>query len=172
MLPLQVIANNLLYDMSQVTIPTDTVDEEYLVKPRKWDIGMIERFILFLGPVSSLFDYATFVVMLYVFGAWANPELFHTGWFVESLLTQTLIIHIIRTNKIPFIQSHASWPVTLSTLLVVALGIWLPFSPFAGALGFVPLPPLYWLILALFLVSYFVITQWVKHWFVRRYQWE
>jgi Mg2+-importing ATPase len=172
MLPLQVIANNLLYDMSQVTIPTDTVDEEYLEKPRKWDIGMIERFILFLGPVSSLFDYGTYFVMLYVFGAWANPALFHTGWFVESLLTQTLIIHIIRTNKIPFIQSHASWPVTLSTLSIVALGIWLPFSPFAASLGFVPLPMLYWLILVLFLISYFVITQMVKRWFVRRYQWE
>jgi P-type Mg2+ transporter len=172
MLPLQVIANNLLYDISQVTIPTDVVDEDYLVKPRKWDIGMIERFILFLGPVSSLFDYGTYFVMLYVFSAWANPALFHTGWFVESLLTQTLIIHIIRTNKIPFIQSRASWPVTLSTLSIVALGVWLPFSPFAASLGFVPLPALYWLILVLFLVSYFAMTQWVKRWFVRRYQWE
>jgi len=172
MLPIQVIANNVLYDFSQITIPTDTVDEEYIQKPRKWDIGMIEKFIFVLGPISSLFDFATYFAMLYFFGAWTNPELFHTGWFVESLVTQTLIIHIIRTNKIPFIQSRASWPITLSAFLVVAFGAWLPFSPLAPMLGFTALPPLYWLILFLLVVIYFGATQWVKHWFVRRYQWE
>ena len=110
MLPIQVLTNNLLYDFSQTTIPTDEVDADWLTKPRKWTIGEIQRFILFIGPISSIFDYLTFFIMLYVFNCWNNPALFHTGWFVESLFTQTLIIHVIRTNKIPFIQSRASWP--------------------------------------------------------------
>ena len=113
MLPIQVLTNNLLYDFSQTTIPTDQVDADWLTKPRKWTIGEIQRFILFIGPISSIFDYATFFIMLYVFNAWNNPALFHTGWFVESLFTQTLIIHVIRTNKIPFIQSRASWPLII-----------------------------------------------------------
>ena len=110
MLPIQVLTNNLLYDLSQTAIPTDKVDADWLTKPRKWTIGEIQRFILFIGPISSIFDYATFFIMIYVFNAWNNPALYHTGWFVESLFSQTLIIHIIRTNKIPFIQSRASWP--------------------------------------------------------------
>ena len=101
MLPIQVLTNNLLYDLSQTAIPTDKVDADWLTKPRKWTIGEIQRFILFIGPISSIFDYATFFIMIYVFNAWNNPALFHTGWFVESLFTQTLIIHVIRTNKIP-----------------------------------------------------------------------
>ena len=105
MLPIQVLTNNLLYDFSQTTIPTDQVDADWLTKPRQWAIGKILRFILFIGPISSIFDYVTFFLMLYVFNCWHNPALFHTGWFVESLFTQTLIIHVIRTNKIPFIQS-------------------------------------------------------------------
>ena len=172
MLPLQIIANNLLYDLSQTTIPTDAVDEEYLVKPRQWRIDHLKTFILCIGPVSSLFDYATFFIMLFVFNAWANPALFHTGWFVESVITQTLIVHIIRTKKIPFIQSRASWPLTITTLLVVAFGVWLPFSPFARVLGFVSLPPLYWVIVFGFVIAYFILTQMVKNWFTRRYGWE
>ena len=105
MRPIQVLTNNLLYDFSQTTIPTDQVDADWLTKPRKWEIGGILRFILFIGPISSIFDYLTFFMMLYVFNCWHNPSLFQTGWFVESLFTQTLIIHIIRTNKIPFLQS-------------------------------------------------------------------
>ncbi len=108
MLPIQVLTNNLLYDFSQTAIPTDNVDAEYLAVPRKWDIGNIFKFMVFIGPISSIFDYATFFTMLYVFDCWSNPVLFQTGWFVESLLTQTLIIHIIRTAKIPFLQSRAS----------------------------------------------------------------
>jgi Mg2+-importing ATPase len=172
MLPLQVITNNLMYDLSQITIPTDGVDEEYLIKPRQWKINQIEKFILWIGPVSSLFDYATYFLMLYVFHAWGNPALFHTGWFVESLMTQTLIIHIIRTRKIPFFQSRASWPLALTSIVVVALGAWLPFSPLANVLGFVPLPPVYWLYLLGFLTCYFALTQLVKSWFIRRYGWE
>src|SRR3974377_1857847 len=108
MAPLQVLTNNLLYDFSQTAIPTDNVDEEYLVSPRRWDIGNIFKFMIFIGPISSIFDYATYAMMLFVFDCWTNPSLFQTGWFVESLLTQTLIIHIIRTARIPFIERRAS----------------------------------------------------------------
>ena len=148
MLPIQVLTNNLLYDFSQTAIPTDEVDAEWLAKPRKWDISGIRRFILYIGPISSIFDYLTFFIMLYVFNCWANPTLFHTGWFVESLFTQTLIIHVIRTNKIPFIQSRASKPLIFTSLAIVAVGAWLPYSPLAGVLGLTALPPLYWLLLA------------------------
>ncbi len=169
MLPLQIIANNLLYDISQLTIPTDSVDESYLTKPRQWNISNITRYIFFLGPVSSLFDYATFFLMLVVFNAWTNPALFQTGWFVESLISQTMIIHIIRTNKIPFLQSRASLPLTLSTFGIVLLGAWLPYSPFASALGFVQLPALYWLYLGIFVLLYFVLATAVKTFFIHRF---
>jgi Mg2+-importing ATPase len=169
MLPIQVLTNNLLYDFSQTTIPTDEVDADWLTKPRQWTIGKILRFILFIGPISSIFDYATFFLMLYVFNCWHNPALFHTGWFVESLFTQTFIIHVIRTNKIPFIQSRASWPLIITSVIIVAVGAWLTVSPLASTLGFVPLPPLYWLFLAIMLLSYAVLTQVVKGWFVRRF---
>lgn len=169
MAPLQILTNNLLYDFSQATIPTDAVDPEYLSCPRKWEIGNITRFMVFIGPMSSIFDYATYCVMLYVFHAWNNAALFQTGWFVESILTQTLIIHIIRTAKIPFIQSRASTPLILSTLLICAIAVALPFSPLASALGFTPLPPLYWPIIAAFLLSYATLTHLVKTWFIRRW---
>jgi len=169
MLPIQVLTNNLLYDFSQTTIPTDQVDAEWLVKPRQWKIDRILRFILFIGPISSIFDYLTFFLMLYVFHSWKNPALFHTGWFVESLFTQTLIIHVIRTNKIPFLQSRASWPLALTSVLIVAAGAWLTVSPLAQALGFVPLPPTYWLYLAAMLLGYALLTQLVKSWFLRRF---
>jgi Mg2+-importing ATPase len=169
MLPIQVLINNLLYDFSQTTIPTDEVDAEWLTKPRQWTIDKILRFILFIGPISSIFDYLTFFMMLYVFNAWHNPALFHTGWFVESIFTQTLIIHVIRTNKIPFIQSRASWPLILTSLIIVAVGAWLTVSPLADTLGFVPLPPLYWLYLAIMLLGYAILTQLVKTWFIRRF---
>ena len=169
MLPIQVLTNNLLYDFSQTTIPTDQVDADWLIKPRQWTIGKILRFILFIGPISSIFDYVTFFMMLYVFNCWHNPALFQTGWFVESLFTQTLIIHVIRTNKIPFIQSRASWPLILTSLIIVAAGAWLTVSPVATTLGFVPLPPLYWLYLAIMLLGYALLTQVVKTWFIRRF---
>ena len=174
MLPLQILTNNLLYDFSQTTIPTDEVDREWLAKPRKWAINEIRRFIVFIGPISSIFDYATYLIMLFVFGAWAHPDLyhqqlFHTGWFVESLFTQTLIIHVIRTNKIPFIQSRASTPLIFTSLAIVTVGAVLPYSPLAGVLGFVPLPPLYWALLAAMLLCYMVLTQIVKTWFVKRF---
>lgn len=172
MLPIQILVNNLLYDLSQITIPTDIVDEEYLKKPRQWRIEHIRRFIMFIGPVSSLFDYTTFFVMLFVFNTWLHPSLFQTGWFVESLLSQTLIIHVIRTNRIPFIQSRASWPVMLSTLGICAIGVTLPYSPLAASLGFTPLPLWYWPILMAMLFIYFFLTQMVKRWFAKRYKFE
>jgi Mg2+-importing ATPase len=169
MLPIQVLTNNLLYDFSQTAIPTDTVDVDWLEKPRKWTIGEIQRFILFIGPISSIFDYLTFFIMLTIFNAGSNPALFHTGWFVESLFTQTLIIHVIRTNKIPFIQSRASWPLIITSIIIVAVGAWLTVSPLADTLGFVSLPPAYWLLLALMLPCYVILTQLVKTWFYRKF---
>jgi len=169
MTAIQVLTNNLLYDFSQTTIPTDNVDAEYVAVPRRWDIGNITKFVVFIGPISSIFDYATYFVMLYVFNAWTNPALFQTGWFVESLLTQTLIIHIIRTAKIPFLESRASVALITTTIAIAAIGIALPFSWLAGFLGFVPLPPAYWIVLGLILPSYVILTHVVKTWFIRRF---
>jgi Mg2+-importing ATPase len=171
MAPIQVLTNNLLYDFSQVPIPTDAVDEEQVVRPRPWNIDEIRRFILFIGPISSIFDYTTFFVMLWVFHCWdpSRASVFQTGWFVESLMTQTLIIHVIRTNKIPFIQSRASVPLTLTTLSIMAFGIWLPYSPVASYLGFTHLPGLYWPILVLTLLAYVCLTQAVKVWLLRKH---
>ncbi|MGA2489413.1 MAG: magnesium-translocating P-type ATPase [Anaerolineales bacterium] len=169
MLPIQVLTNNLLYDFSQTAIPTDEVDAEWLTRPRKWAIGELRRFIIYIGPISSIFDYATFFIMLYIFKCWNNPALFHTGWFVESLFTQTLIIHVIRTNKIPFLQSRASKALIFTSLVIVAIGGLLPFSPLAKWLGFVPLPPLYWPLLLGMLVTYVILTQIIKTWFYRKF---
>jgi P-type Mg2+ transporter len=180
MAPIQVLINNLLYDFSQVGIPLDNVDEEYIAKPRRWNIASIRNFMIFIGPISSIFDYATFFLMLYFFNCRLAPGaadadktsqamLFHTGWFVESLLTQTLIVHIIRTQRIPFLQSRPSAAMLTSTLVIMAIGAWLPFSPLAHWLGFVPLPPIYFLWIAGFLLAYSVITHGVKTWFARKF---
>jgi Mg2+-importing ATPase len=168
MQPVQILVNNLLYDFSQTGIPFDHVDKEYLTKPRKWKVANIQKFMLYIGPMSSIFDYATFALMWFVFQANTVEQqaLFQTGWFVESLMTQTLIVYIIRTPKIPFLQSRPSLPMLLVTLTVMAAAIYLPFSPIASALGFVPLPAKYFFWLALILSSYCVLTQMVKTWFV------
>ena len=170
MAPLQILTNNLLYDVSQVPIPTDDVDPEQIARPRPWSMNAISRFILFIGPCSSVFDYTTFFIMLYVFGCWnpVNAPLFQTGWFVESLLTQTLIIHVIRTNRIPFLQSWASWPLIVTTAVIMAVGAWLPFSPIGPAFGFTPLPLLYWPLLTVTLLGYVLLTQTVKTWLFRK----
>jgi len=168
MLPIQVLTNNLLYDFSQTTIPTDKVDHDWLIKPRKWSISELQRFILFIGPISSIFDYVTFFILLRVFHAGNNEALFHTGWFVESIFTQTLIIHVIRTNKIPFLESRASWQLMTSSLVIVGIGAWLTVSPLAPALGFVPLPLLFWPILAGILLCYVLLTQLVKNLIIRK----
>jgi Mg2+-importing ATPase len=182
MAPIQVLVNNLLYDFSQVGIPLDNVDQEYLIKPRRWNLRSIRNFMFFIGPISSIFDYATFFLMLYFFGcvAFGAPgtsgpnndyleKLFHTGWFVESLLTQTLIVHIIRTQRIPFIQSRPSKTMMFATLSIMALGAWLPFSPIAHFLGLVRLPPVFFLWMTGFLLAYSVLTHSVKTWFYRRF---
>ncbi len=171
MAPIQILTNNLLYDVSQVPIPTDDVDPEQVAAPRPWSMSDIRRFILFIGPCSSIFDYTTYVIMLYLFGCWdpARAKLFQTGWFVESLLTQTLIIHVIRTNKIPFLQSRASVPLMVTTGAIMLVGLWLPSSPLAPALGLTHLPHLYWPLLALTLLAYVVLTQLVKTWLHRRH---
>ncbi len=170
MQPIQILTNNLLYDFSQVPIPTDSVDEELIARPRPWSIDEIRKFIFFIGPISSLFDYTTYFVMLYIFNCWdvTRASLFQTGWFVESLMTQTLIIHVIRTNKVPFLQSRSSLPLVFTSAIVMAVGIWLPYSPFASALGFVELPHLYWPILLLTLLGYIALTQTMKMRLLRR----
>jgi Mg2+-importing ATPase len=171
MAPVQVLTNNLLYDFSQTAIPTDNVDEEYLAQPRRWEIGNIGRYMLFIGPLSSIFDYATYLTMYFLFGAQtvAQARLFQTGWFVESIVSQTLIIHVIRTRRLAFIESRASPALMLTTAIVCCVGVWLPYSPFAEALGFVALPPTYWPILAVMILVYLALTHLMKMWFHRRF---
>jgi Mg2+-importing ATPase len=177
LLPIQILSNNLLYDLGQAAIPTDDVDPEQVARPRPWNIRALGRYIALIGPCSSVFDYTTYFVMLYVFGcrdtstpaaAAHSASLFQTGWFVESLLTQTLVIHVIRTDRLPFVHSRASRPVLAMGLAIMAIGVWLPGSPIGGSLGFTPLPALYWPILAATLVCYLALTQAVKTLLVRR----
>jgi Mg2+-importing ATPase len=191
MQPIQVLTNNLLYDFSQVPIPTDNVGATAIAKPRPWHMGEIAQFIVFIGPISSIFDYTTYLLMWFFFkcshldlvpppelaARFAHPAdadhtyaaaLFSTGWFVESLMTQTLIVHVIRTNLIPFIQSRASWQLTMTTVLIMLIGAWLPFSPLSRYLGFVPLPWQFWPLLALTLCCYVGLTQLVKMWLLRK----
>jgi Mg2+-importing ATPase len=173
MLPIQVLTNNLLYDFSQTAIPTDHIDEDYLMQPRQWDIAHIARFMIFLGPISSIFDYTTYAIMYFGFGSntEATSSLFQTGWFVESILTQTLIIHIIRTNKIPFLQSRASLPLICTSLIICGIGIWLPESVFAHGLGFTHLPMVFWPIVAAIIFCYLLLANLVKNWFISKFGW-
>jgi len=174
MLPIQLLTQNLLYDISQVSIPWDDVDKDYLKQPRKWDAGGLARFMVFIGPISSIFDIVTFLVMWHVFGANTveKQSLFQSGWFVVGLLTQTLIVHMIRTQHIPFIQSRAAMPVILLTASIMAFGIYLPFSPLGEHLGMVPLPLSYFPWLVGILLSYCVLTQLMKRFYIRRFgQW-
>ncbi len=192
MQPIQVLTNNLLYDFSQVPIPTDNVGTAIISKPRPWAMGEIAKFIIFIGPISSIFDYTTYGLMYFYFKCsnlglipptpelverFANrvvsdhtyaAALFSTGWFVESLMTQTLIVHVIRTNQIPFIQSRASWQLTMTTILIMGIGAWLPFSPVSRFLGFVPLPWQFWPFLAITLICYVSLTQVIKTWLIRK----
>ncbi|MEX1827994.1 magnesium-translocating P-type ATPase [Luteibacter sp. CQ10] len=171
MLPLQILVQNLLYDLSQLSIPFDRMDEEYLRKPRKWDAGDIGRFMVWIGPVSSVFDITTFWLMWHVFGAndVAHQSLFQSGWFIEGLLSQTLVVHMIRTRRIPFLRSMASAPVLALTGTIMVVGMLLPFSPLGAHIGMVPLPGMYFAWLALTLVCYCVLTQVVKTIYIRRY---
>jgi len=171
MKPIQILTNNLLYDISQLSIPFDNVDKDYIQKPRRWNIEDIRKFIIYIGPVSSIFDYLTYFVMLFVFNSWQKPSLFQTGWFVESLLTQTLIIHVIRSRGLPFIQSRAHPFLILTTILISAIGIFLVNSPFASLFGFTTLPLLYWPILVCILIGYILLTQIVKIYYIKKFGW-
>ncbi|TRW43096.1 magnesium-translocating P-type ATPase [Georgenia yuyongxinii] len=165
MLPSQILLNNLLYDSSQLAIPTDRVDAEQLARPARWDVHFIRRFMLFFGPISSVFDFLTFGVMLWVFGA--GPELFHTGWFVESLATQCLVIFVIRTRRVPFFRSRPGAALTVAMFGIVAIGALLPVLPVADALGFQPLPPAFFGVLVLLVVCYLGLMELGKAWFYR-----
>ncbi len=166
MLPSQILLNNFLYDLSQITIPTDNVDASFIKKPQHWDIGLLRKFMIFIGPISSIFDFLTFFLLLRVFQA--GDMLFHSGWFVESLATQTLVLFIIRTAGNP-LRSRPSRPLTITTLSIVAIGILLPYTPLAGPLGFKPLPLLFLLFLAGMVVTYLLFVELVKRRLMRRY---
>jgi P-type Mg2+ transporter len=163
MLPSQILLNNLLYDTSQLAIPTDNVDEAQLLRPSHWDIGFIRRFMMVFGPLSSLFDFLTFAVMLWVFHSGAAQ--FRSGWFVESLATQTLVIFAIRTRRVPFFRSHPSLPLTLAALGVVTVGAVLPATPVAVALRFQPLPGGFFAALAVMVIAYLGLIEVGKRWF-------
>ena len=172
MLSIHLLIQNLLYDISQTAIPFDRMDDDYLRKPRRWDSSDLSRFMIWIGPISSIFDITTYLLMWYVFGC-QSPEmqtLFQSGWFIEGLLSQTLIVHMIRTRKIPFIQSRASWPVMLMTGVVMAVGIVLPFTSLGASVGLMPLPWSYFPWLVLTLLAYCTLTQAVKVWYIRRFQ--
>ncbi|MFB7570744.1 magnesium-translocating P-type ATPase [Streptomyces sp. NPDC056165] len=171
MLPLHLLVQNLSYDISQLATPWDRMDPEYLRKPRNWDARGIGRFMVFIGPISSIFDITTFLLMWHVFSAntVGSQSLFQSGWFIEGLLSQTLIVHMIRTRKIPFIQSRASVPVMVMTAAVMAFGIALPFTPLGASIGLQPLPAVYFPWLIGTLLAYCVLTQLVKTWFIRRF---
>ncbi|MGA1865011.1 MAG: magnesium-translocating P-type ATPase [bacterium] len=167
MAPIQILLNNFLYDLSQAAIPTDNVDQEYITKPRPWNVDAIKKFMVIFGPVSSLFDFITFGVLYFIF---RSPEpVFHTGWFLESLCTQTLVIYVIRTGKIPFIESKPSLALMMTSIFIITGGLILPFSPLAGPFGFVIPPPGYFLALVLITISYLISIQGVKRWFVKKY---
>ncbi|VVC03999.1 Copper-exporting P-type ATPase B [Candidatus Burarchaeum australiense] len=169
MRPIQILLNNFLYDMSQLAIPTDHVDQEYLVKPAPWNIEYIKKVMVFFGPISSVFDFVTFGVLLYFEAA---QPLFNTVWFLESLFTQTLVIHIIRTSKIPFIESRPSKYLVLTSIIILLAGLFIVFSPLAIPFGFVQPPPIYLALIACIVVLYLVSVQLLKHWFIKKYGYE
>ncbi|MFL9923298.1 magnesium-translocating P-type ATPase [Herbaspirillum lusitanum] len=174
MLPLHLLVQNLLYDVSQISIPFDNVDKEFLEKPQRWNPGEIGRFMVFFGPISSIFDVSTFALMWYVFGA-NSPDhqtLFQSGWFIEGLLSQTLIVHMIRTKRVPFFQSRASWPLMGMTLIIMAIGIIIPMSPLAHYFKLEALPLSYFPWLIAILVCYAALIQGMKRWYSNRYGWQ
>ncbi len=167
MLPTQILLNNFLYDLAQITIPTDNVDASYIDKPRRWDIKLIRDFMLYIGPISSIYDFLTFYALLKFFHA--SESLFHTGWFVESLATQTLVLFVIRTAGNPF-RSRPSWPLAITTVLIVVVGIVLPFSPLAEVFDFTPLPAMFFLFLGVTVITYLLLVELVKRRLMGRHQ--
>jgi len=171
MAPVQILFNNLMYDFSQTSVATDYVDDEYISQPRKWELGNIARYIFTIGPISSIFDYVTFALMWFVFKC-TTPEhasLFQTAWFVESLLSQTLIVHVIRTGKVPFMQSKPSTPLLVTTLAISIFAAYLPYSDFASKLQMVPLPGVFWLYLSVILLVYLGLTQIIKAYLIKHF---
>jgi Mg2+-importing ATPase len=173
MLPIHLLVQNLLYDFSQIAIPFDHVDAELVQTPQRWNPADIGRFMIFFGPISSVFDIVTYWVMWTVFGAntVARQTLFQSGWFIEGLLTQTLIVHMIRTAKVPFVQSRASAPLLAATAAIMAIGIFIPMGPFAHYFKLQALPGSYFPILALILLGYVTLTQFMKSFYTRRFGW-
>lgn len=173
MAPVQILLNNFLYDMSQIAIPTDSVDKEYENTPRPWNIEYIKKFMIIIGPISSIFDYLTFAVMWFIFNATttATQALFHTGWFIESLCTQTLVVYVIRTGKNP-LKSRPSKLLIFTSTTIVLIGIAIPLTPLAELFGFVKPPTEYYAILAGMIITYLVLVQIVKTWFIKRYGYE
>ncbi|MCS7063537.1 MAG: magnesium-translocating P-type ATPase [Methylacidiphilales bacterium] len=171
MLPIHLLIQNLLYDISQISIPWDRMDEDWLKKPRKWSSAGLGRFMICIGPISSIFDITTYLAMWHIFGADTVEEaaLFQTGWFVVGLLTQTLIVHMIRTEKVPFIQSRAATPVLILTGTIMIIGCFIPFSPLGESVGMVHLPPTYWPFLITVLTCYCLLTQFLKKVYIRKF---
>lgn len=174
MLPIHLLLQNLLYDVSQIAIPFDHVDDELLQKPQRWQPNEIARFMIFFGPISSIFDILTFALMWYVFSANTveNQTLFQSGWFIVGLLTQTLIVHMIRTSKVPFLQSRASLPLIVMTAIIMCIGIFLPMGPWAEYFKLQALPLNYFIYLPCILIAYVVLTQVMKTFYVKRYGWQ
>jgi Mg2+-importing ATPase len=170
MLPIQILLNNFLYDLSQIAIASDEIDEEYLIRSRPWNVDYIKKFMIFLGPVSSIFDFLTFAVLWFIFRA--EAPLFQTGWFLESLCTQTLVIHIIRTGKVPFLESRPSQFMIFTSIYIVTIGLMLPFLPLGKYFGFVEPPLSYFIALVLIVPVYLFTVQAVKSWFIKRYGYE
>ena len=166
MLPVQILLNNLLYDVSEIPIPLDSVDEEYLTQPRHWNMDFIRNFMLFVGPVSSVFDFLTFYIMLHLFQA--GEQLFHTGWFIESMATQVLVIFIIRTRRNPFKSRPNIW-LTLCSISVALLAVVLPFTSLGTYFGFVTPPLSFYAILAGLVLFYLFAVEGIKQWFFRRF---
>jgi Mg2+-importing ATPase len=159
MLSTQILLNNFMYDTAQITIPSDNVDDAYIRTPQRWDMRLIRNFMIFIGPISSIYDFLTFYVLLHYFQA--SEPLFHTGWFVESLATQTLVLFVIRTMGNP-LRSRPSLPLAITTASIVAIGTLLPYSPLARILGFVPLPAPYFAFLILSVITYLFLVELAK----------
>jgi Mg2+-importing ATPase len=169
MLPIQILLNNFMYDASELAITTDNVDSAYVENPKRLDISYIRRFMLLFGPISSIFDFLTFLIMLYVFNAWNNSSLFQTAWFVESLSTQTLIIFVIRTRKSPFWRSRPGNLLIISSFTIVAAAILIPYTIIGAWFDLIALPPSFYLFLVGFTVTYLLLVEIMKRWFYKKY---
>jgi len=166
MRPLQILLNNFLYDLSESTIPTDNVDQEYIEKPKRWNISLVKKFIMYFGPISSIFDFLTFFIMLLVFNA--TETLFQTAWFIESLCTQTLVIFVIRTRRTPFYKSRPSKLLFFSSLAIVGFTLLIPFTPLSELFGFVETPIAFFVVLGGLVGVYLALVELVKRWFYTR----